>query len=255
MLALHGLITSETSSCPCLPACLPTHSNMASVWHKDQEKVPAPWGWRRKQLRRHKLLILMFQEKEKRERTQRPERMTPYGFDVFVPQDGSNHGEYRIVRRRELRRWRWPGSIWGITWAVGSRFCLDRKSASHTAICIHQRTSKQGKGNTPGALILAGSGCRIFSVKGYCAKTWGCLVLMRPFPRISFVWTSSSNMILAYPFQSCYTFECLKWTYCLILKSSAFAVWSRFKSCLNLYLAGAMVGKLRYLWEPLFPIL
>ena len=40
-----------------------------------------------------------------------PERMTPYGFDVFLSTGQEQHGEYRITRRRERRRWRWPGSI------------------------------------------------------------------------------------------------------------------------------------------------
>lgn len=50
--------------------------------------------------------------------------------------------------------------------AVGSRFCLDKKSASHAATCSHQRTGQQGKGEPPGALFVTVSRWRIFSVKG-----------------------------------------------------------------------------------------
>jgi hypothetical protein len=31
------------------------------------------------------------------------------------PQDEEQHREYRVVRRREKRRWRWPGSLGKIT--------------------------------------------------------------------------------------------------------------------------------------------
>ena len=59
--------------------CSPRASLLASkrgllVCHKVQGKVLVPWGWRRKQLQRSKLLILMFQEKEKRERTRAPRK-------------------------------------------------------------------------------------------------------------------------------------------------------------------------------------
>lgn len=37
--------------------------------------------------------------------------MTPYGFDVFLSTGREQRGEYIIARRREVRRWRWPGSI------------------------------------------------------------------------------------------------------------------------------------------------
>lgn len=62
-----------------------------SVCHKDQENVPVPWGWRRKQLWRNKLLILMFQEKEKRERTWGAQKEWLHmALMCSFPQDGSS---------------------------------------------------------------------------------------------------------------------------------------------------------------------
>jgi len=93
--------------------------------------------------------------------------MTPSGFDVFLSTGWQQPGEYWIVRRREERRWRWPGSIWGIMWAVGSRFCLDKKSASHAAICNYQRTSQQGKGGDLPSSVVAKTPCSQYRRPGF----------------------------------------------------------------------------------------
>jgi len=151
--------------------------------------------------------------------------MTPSGFDVFLSTGWQQPGEYWIVRRREERRWRWPGSIWGIMWAVGSRFCLDKKSASHAAICNYQRTSQQGKGESLGALFVPMSGCRIFFVKDYCcAKPGerGHLVLLRLFPKVCFFVDlfRQRYSFFASPLRSCDTCSFLTWISCVILKRS-----------------------------------
>lgn len=102
-------MTSDITA-PMLPACLPTPSNTASVWHKDQEKVPVPWGCRRKQLRRNKLLILMCQGKEKRERTRAPRKNDSIWLWCVCSAGWEQCGEYRIARRGgteqvEVARW------------------------------------------------------------------------------------------------------------------------------------------------------
>lgn len=84
-------ITPETAPTPVLPcASLPASKRGLLVCHKVQEKVPVPWGWRRKQLQRNKLLILMFQEKEKRKDTGTQKEGLRLALMCSFPQDGSS---------------------------------------------------------------------------------------------------------------------------------------------------------------------
>lgn len=113
MLALRGLgLHQRHHPCLCFPAHLPTPSNEASLRLSQRpRKRSGPLRLEKKAtVKKQAININVPGKGEERKDVGCPERMTPYGFDVFLSTGWEQHGEYRITRRRE-RRWRWPGSI------------------------------------------------------------------------------------------------------------------------------------------------
>lgn len=165
-------ITSETLYALVFPspARLPIPSNKTSLC-KDQEKALVLWGWKEKQLQRHKLLILIFQKKKKLERTWVPRKKDSIwlwcvhfhrtGAAQRIQNSEEEGSEEVEVAWQLLRNYK----------SCGEAAQLDNKSACHAAIWKHQRTSQRGKGKPWPLIGFLGEG--VCPAKDYCFMTLG----------------------------------------------------------------------------------